>query len=98
MGHHVSYALGKYAEAVLVLATRPGNVRIRVREAYQYLARVSPGIVPDVMDLRQDIRWVLSNYHNGPDGVMKSPYRFAKCSELAMRIVTAHAKLQQVVD
>ena len=53
-----SYALGKLSQAVWVLATRPGDVRSRLRDAYLSLTGASSGDLPD--DLRADYEWVFN--------------------------------------
>lgn len=51
-----NYAHGKFLEAIEHLATGPGDVRSRLRDAYHSLRPVKEDDLPP--DVRQDFRWV----------------------------------------
>jgi len=54
------YACEKYAAAVRLLATQPGDVRSRLRRAAAQVCRISPAFVPEVTKIRSDVVWVLA--------------------------------------
>ena len=50
------YALGKFRRAVDYLATGPGDVRSRLRVAFEEIAPVTPADLPE--HLRPDFTWI----------------------------------------
>lgn len=98
----ITYFYGKFAEAVYILATHPGDIKKRLRASGEKILFVPPNVLP--RDVQEDIKWIrgqLTRFaYEGEENnlldVMRTTLhaiRQSTCVKIAKRIFQVYSKL-----
>ena len=65
--NHARYMLEKLTNVIIILVTGEGDARSRLREATPQILRITPGMLPSVGEIREQVEWAyatLMKFHD----------------------------------